>query len=406
MSPGVARAFFSFFVPGGIVFLGAVILTRSGAWAEWAPIIARVYPYAVLAAGVLLGWRFNRSRLIFALLILGLADRALLHFAYDHSADGKIFHDTVAVLLPLNLAVFALIKERGIVTVRGLARAALILVQPVIVALLYHYQQADLSAYLRYEFLAAAFLDRVPLTQPALLAFGIAFLVLLITFVKHKGVIEGGFLWALALALLALVSGEPGTLSTFYFASAGLVLVIAVVETSYSMAFRDELTGLPARRALNEALLKLGNRYTVAMVDIDFFKKFNDRYGHDVGDQVLCMVAAKLSEVTGGGRAFRYGGEEFTVLFPGKSVEDAVPHLERLRKSVEESRFVIRGRGRPKNKPKTPKPSKGSGKSVSITISIGAAERDERRAKPQDVIKAADKALYRAKDAGRNQVAS
>lgn len=404
MSPEATRAFFSFFVPGGIVFLGAVILTRTGVWVEWTPIVTRIYPYAVLAAGVLLGWRFNRSRLVFALLILGLADRVLLHFAYDHSASGKIVYNAVAVLLPLNLAVFALIKERGIVTARGLARTALILAQPLIVALLYRYQRADLSAYLEREFLAAAFLDRAPLPQPALLAFGIAFLVLLIAFVKHKGVIEGGFLWALVLALLALMSGGPGPLSTFYFASAGLVLVIAVVETSYSMAFRDELTGLPARRALNEALLKLGNRYAVAMVDIDFFKKFNDRYGHDVGDQVLRMVAVKLSAVTGGGKAFRYGGEEFTVLFPGKSVEEAVPHLEELRESIEESSFAIRGRGRPKAKPKNPK--KGFGKKVSITISIGVAERDERQASPQDVIKAADKALYRAKNAGRNQVAS
>lgn len=404
MSPGATRAFFSFFVPGGIVFLGAVILIRAGMWAEWAPVVTRVYPYIVLAVGVLLGWRFNRSRLIFALLILALADRALLHFAYDHSAGGKIAYNAVAVLLPLNLALFALVKERGIVTMRGLARAALILAQPLIVALLYRYQRADLSAYLKHEFLAAAFLDRAPLSQPALLAFGIAFLVLLIAFVRHKGAIEGGFLWALVLALLALVSGEPGALSTFYFASAGLVLVIAVVETSYSMAFRDELTGLPARRALNEALLKLGNRYTVAMIDIDFFKKFNDRYGHDVGDQVLRMVAGKLSAVTGGGKAFRYGGEEFTVLFPGKAVEEAVPHLEQLRESVEESSFIIRGRGRPKAKPKSPK--KGSGKKVSITISIGAAERDERQANPQDVIKAADKALYRAKNAGRNRVAA
>ncbi len=406
MSPEATRAFFSFFVPGGIVFLGAVILTRAGVRAEWTPIITHVYPYAVLAAGVLLGWRFNRSRLVFALLILGLADRALLHFAYDHSASGKIAYNAIAVLLPLNLALFALIKERGIVTVRGLARAALILAQPLIVALLYRTQRADLSAYLEYKFPAAAFLDHALLPQPALLAFVIAFLVLLIAFAKHKGAIEGGFLWALVLALLALVSGEPGALSTFYFASAGLVLVIAVVETSYSMAFRDELTGLPARRALNEALLKLGSRYTVAMVDIDFFKKFNDRHGHDVGDQVLRMVAAKLSEVTGGGKAFRYGGEEFTVLFPGKSVEEAVPHLEQLRESVEESSFTIRGRGRPKVKPKNPKPGKKPGKKVSVTISIGVAERDERQANPQDVIKVADKALYRAKKAGRNQVAS
>ena len=83
------------------------------------------------------------------------------------------------------------------------------------------------------------------------------------------------------------------------------------------MAYDDELTGLPARRALNEALTRLRGVYTVAMVDIDHFKRFNDEHGHDVGDQLLRMVGARVGEVRGGGRAFRYGGEEFAVLFPG-----------------------------------------------------------------------------------------
>jgi len=75
---------------------------------------------------------------------------------------------------------------------------------------------------------------------------------------------------------------------------------------------------LPSRRALIERLPSLGRRYTVAMVDVDHFKNFNDTYGHDAGDQVLRMVASRLGEVSGGGTAFRYGGEEFTILFPGK----------------------------------------------------------------------------------------
>ena len=155
---------------------------------------------------------------------------------------------------------------------------------------------------------------------------------------------------------------------------------------------------------MDEALLKLGGNYSVAMVDIDFFKKFNDRYGHDVGDHVLRMVASKLTAVTGGGKSFRYGGEEFTILFPGKLVDDTISHLERLRKMVEQTRFVVRGRSRPRNKPEKPKKNRGSRRKVKITISIGVAERNERNATPEQVIQAADKALYRAKKAGRNKV--
>ena len=95
------------------------------------------------------------------------------------------------------------------------------------------------------------------------------------------------------------------------------MVAIAVLQDTFRMAFRDELTGIPSRRALNERLAALGNRYTIAMLDVDHFKNFNDTYGHDLGDQVLKMVAAHIAGVGGGGKAFRYGGEEFTVLFPG-----------------------------------------------------------------------------------------
>jgi diguanylate cyclase (GGDEF)-like protein len=170
------------------------------------------------------------------------------------------------------------------------------------------------------------------------------------------------------------------------------------------MAFRDELTGLKGRRALNQALPKLGSRYTIAMLDVDHFKKFNDRYGHDVGDEVLKMVAAQMGRVTGGGKAYRYGGEEFTVLFPRKSVESALPHLEQLREAIANAGFTVREKQRPAEKPQ--KQRKGSGKTVQITISIGVAQRDDESRDPEAVIKAADKALYRAKKGGRNRVAT
>jgi len=180
----------------------------------------------------------------------------------------------------------------------------------------------------------------------------------------------------------------------------------SLLETTYRMAYYDELTGLPGRRALTEALLEVGSRYAVAMVDVDHFKRFNDLFGHDVGDQALRMVAAKLSGVTGGGKAFRYGGEEFAVLFPRTSAAEAVPHLEAARRAVAASAFVVRSPGRPRTKPATPKRSGGPRVAVSLTISIGVAEPNERKglSDPQQVLRAADKAVYRAKGAGRNRL--
>jgi diguanylate cyclase (GGDEF)-like protein len=105
----------------------------------------------------------------------------------------------------------------------------------------------------------------------------------------------------------------------------------------------------------------------------------------------------------GGGRPFRYGGEEFALLFPGKSAEEALPYIEDLRETIEASTFIVRGRNRPKLRPKPVRSSGGRGR-VGITVSIGVAEPDDRGDEPEDVIRAADQALYQAKRTGRNRV--
>ena len=87
----------------------------------------------------------------------------------------------------------------------------------------------------------------------------------------------------------------------------------------------------------------------MAMIDVDHFKKFNDTHGHDIGAQVLKLVAARLAQVDGGGIAYRDGGEEFSVLFPDRPIEQALPALEKLRASIESYRMNVRSDDRPKD---------------------------------------------------------
>jgi GGDEF domain-containing protein len=188
------------------------------------------------------------------------------------------------------------------------------------------------------------------------------------------------------------------------------------------LAYHDELTTLPSRRAFNDALLRLKSPYSIAVVDIDHFKRFNDTYGHDTGDQVLRMVATNLGSVTGGGKAYRCGGEEFNILFPGKTTAEVLPHLEKLRVTVAKSEFRMRGNDR-RQLPRGPdrrnqrnrararkgdairRLAEGKPSSVlSVTISIGVATAAAERSSPETVLESADKALYRAKANGRNRV--
>ena len=407
MTAHILRWLSALVVPGGLLVLAALALFRPGVLPESAVPVVHAYPYAVLGVGIFLGWYFNRTRIVFALLILALADWSLQQFVTGAAAEegvGRIVFHAVALLLPLNLAAYAMVTERGILTAPGLARLIPILWQPLIVGLVYWAEPLGLARWLEYPFIGADLPAWTPMAQPALVAFALAVAILVARVIWVRDALASGFLWALVLAFIALHGSGAGGHATQYFATAGLILVVSLMQTSYRLAYYDELTRLPARRALDETLLKLGTRYTVAMVDVDCFKQVNDRYGHDVGDQVLRMVASKLGGVSGGGKAFRYGGEEFSVIFPGKSVVEAVPHLETVREEVEASGFALRGRERPRKAPARPRLRSAPRKDVCVTISIGVAEPDSRKEAPLDVMKAADKALYRAKKAGRNQI--
>lgn len=399
----------AFFIPGGILFFAALLMVTIDGLSAFIPSVVRVAPFVVFTTAALIGWRFNRSALVFSVLILGFCGGVIQLLTGELTVlNPRAFtaYHAITLLLPLNLMVLSFMKERGIFTFHGLLRLALIVIQPVTLAGFSRLHSQAMLGFLKTPLIPLYILDNMRLAQVALLAFILACAVTGVRFVLTEGAKESGFFWAIFTLFTGFLTAGPGSGLAFYFTVSGLILLVSQIEASHAMAFRDELTGLPARRALKEDLLKLGNRYALAMVDIDHFKKFNDTYGHDVGDQVLRMVAAKLARVSGGGKSFRYGGEEFTVIFPGRYADHARAHLEELRKEIAASAFVIRGSTRPKKKPESVKASKAPVKSVSVTVSIGVAFRDEKHGTPQVVIKAADKALYRAKKQGRNQVCS
>ena len=396
------RKAISWLLPEGVLLGAAVLSLHLDVLRDRVQEYAPLYPVAVFGLGILLALRFQRSRLVFALLILALVD-----WGIDFAPTGPIrrfVFQSAALLLPLNIAAIALMKERGTFTRTGLMRLAAIVLQATAVVGAARFALPRATALVRHQFLPADWFSWTPLAQVPFFAFLVAAALIGLAILFQASATGRAFLWSLAASFLALHSVmTPGAL-TIYASTAGLILVVAVVEASYLMAYQDGLTGLPGRRALNEALQRMDGQFTVAMVDVDHFKKLNDRYGHDVGDQVLRMVAAQLGSVNGGGQAFRYGGEEFALLFPGKGVGECLDELEMLRGSIEESTFTVRRRLRPRKKPANGKNGGNGGRHVAVTVSIGAAEPNGRGETAEEVVRAADRALYRAKDAGRNRI--
>jgi diguanylate cyclase (GGDEF)-like protein len=385
-----------------LLLLGATVVLQYAPIGAVVATAAPVYAWVIFPIGILLAWRFNRSQLVVALAVLFAAETAIAYFSAGPWAQaGGVVYSAVAILLPLDLAAIAWLSERTMSTWQGRFVEGAIIFQPLAIALLLRPELSPIAQAIRQEVAPSGMhVTRIPTL--ALLAFLVAIVATVLRFVLRKTVIQASLAWALLAALLGLHATGHG--STVYLATGGLVLIVSLIETSHRMAFSDELTGLPSRRALTDALMRLPEMYTIAMIDIDHFKKLNDEYGHAAGDQVLRMIGSTLTRTEGGGRPFRYGGEEFAVLFPGKPVEEALPYLQDLREAIEASSFTLRGRDRPKVRPEKPVRGSGGRRRIVITVSIGVAEPEEAGVQPDDVIRAADQALYRAKRTGRNRI--
>lgn len=379
-------------------------------WLEIPPsvkLVLRYLPYAFFAMGILFGWWFNRSRVFFCSLTLLLCKLVLLDYV-PYGMDSSAYHDMalsiVSVYLPLNILVFSILRERGIISSRGRMRLLFVFIEALIGAWIVWYNDTDLLQLFDMGLFPEDMALPTELPHISILLYAA---VLIYLFIRQSATGKNNdapFMGVAVYSLAALVLSKDAYTAAVMFSLSGLLLVAVVLLASHSMAYLDELTGLPSRRALKEEFMKLGGRYTIAVLDIDHFKKFNDTHGHDVGDEVLKLVASCIKGVGGGGKAFRYGGEEFTIVFPGKTLNEALPYLEELREYIANRGFIKRSKNRPKKKPAEIVAKNGSYKKLHLTVSIGAAEKSEKYKNPEEVSVAADKALYRAKANGRNCV--
>ena len=383
-------------VPGAFV-LGATALVLAFA----GPVTALAVPPSlvlfVLLIATVLAWRFRSTRIFAAALLLAAAHAAVSYL--DVTVDSLLVL-LLTTSLPLGCALLTLVADRGFVVARVRNHILLSLTPLVLAAFFSAADPARAVLWLQRDSSWSA------LPQPALLALVAALVIALARGLLARRAVTAGLTWTAVAAACAFAAAPRSTTQSVWLLAAAIVLVIAVVEAAYALAFYDELTELPARRSLAQTLSALRAPYTLAVVDVDHFKSFNDRYGHDVGDQVLRMVAARLRQVRGGGTAFRSGGEEFTLVFAGLSKREARPHVEALRAAIADAPFVVRQLPRPRGKRAAERRGRGSGRlPLGVTISVGVAGPTARHNTIDAVLKQADQAMYRAKRAGRNCVA-
>jgi len=369
-------------------------------------------PGVLLLAGAVMSVWFNRGRAFIALasLFAAFAGYSIaLEFGSANFAARAVFTG-LALLVPFNIVLALAYSERGVFYHFNYRLPMIAVAEIVAVAWIASAGRSSFSG-TAWHGLLDHWLLRSPPTPIAGRLLIVAALVAAVARAwPRRSPLDIGLAGALVAFLIACEWGtSPGAFQVFMFA-AGAILLVSLLQESHRLAFRDELTGLPGRRALQERLSGLGPAYTIAMVDVDHFKQFNDTHGHNVGDQVLKLVAARLARVQGGGTAYRYGGEEFAVMFPERTLGDTLPHLERMRGEIEAYRMAVRGVGRPKD-PEAGSKRRAAGTSehqpdklLSVTVSIGVAQRTGELTTPAMVLHESDQALYRAKRAGRNRV--
>jgi len=371
-------------------------------WLEFLPHVT----YLVFIAGIFLSLHFNKSRAFFVVLML------ILYYWYGFSTGAGCrgpsrICTALDYLLPGNIAIVCLMREKGLLTPAGRMRSVFLLLQLIMLVILARTGEA--LAGNQASVMAGKDFALFPgVEAPVLMFMGTCGIIAAIPTHARASLIDGAFLGVLAAVAMVRALPLGGDAATTVLLTSGLILLLSVLQESHNMAYRDDLTGLLSRRALNEQLAGLGRRYVIAMLDLDHFKRLNDSLGHDVGDQVLRMAAARIRTVGGGGKAYRYGGEEFTIVFPNRKVEDTLPCLEDLRSSIAAYHFHVRSPDRPDTVRQGQRKRSGGGESthVGVTVSIGVAESSSCLRDPHDVMAVADAALYRAKQRGRNRIST
>jgi diguanylate cyclase (GGDEF)-like protein len=363
-------------------------------------------PYVLCGLAAFVALLANNSRYMGTALLMLMGFwliRTYLQAPLDTEPAGQVF-GLISLGLPILLGTLAILPNTGWRHMGVLILIAFISIFALIVASLFQWHPLWFAKLLP-ELHQSTFFGLKISSSASLLFIAVFIASLAIPFLKQE-ILDTSLPGCIAFSFITLAWFQTSHISATMFSVSGLLLIINQTHSLLNMVYRDELTQIPNRRALLRDIRNTGNHYALAMVDVDHFKKINDQHGHDLGDQVLRAIASKLNQVSGGGKAYRFGGEEFCILFRGRTQEQVLDHLETLRQTISEYDMTARDR---KNRPWVQnKGEKKRGASrrkgdIRATVSMGVA--DSTIALDFNIVlKKADEAMYRAKQGGRNQI--
>lgn len=396
--PFCRNALFRF---GSPVLLALAMLAGLHDAAPFSPIneaLVIALPYILLPVAVFLGEIFHQSRTSLAAIVLLFSYHIVQTWLQSPLSipSTKLAYTLLAIALPLNLLMIHWLPERRLLTRSNIYFLAVLIVQFIAATLLVTYLSPfDLSILWQDYLISFPLISRLPI---AIILVFIASLTLhtMLVFKRNQPHDHVLFISTLFSALTLVFFHFP-MISSVAYSVLSLLLLTNLINCSHELAYIDQLTGIPGRRSLDIELKHLGRTYSIVMIDIDHFKVFNDTYGHKTGDDVLRLVASLIAKGIHHAKVYRYGGEEFTIIFKGRTQGECLRNLEQIRKQISDYPLKIMTH-------QSCESAKGTLTiSTNITVSIGVSD-NHKIDNPHSVLKAADKALYRAKSNGRNQI--
>jgi GGDEF domain-containing protein len=379
-------------LPGGVVLLVgfSVALGPAGL----ASAASTGLPWIAFGWAAYVAATRHRSRVM--ALVAGLSVLELLGSGGGESASafqlgGGLFALAAVLLVALD--------DHRVLSVRGLGQLGLVAVPGALAGVAFRRAPDALESFLSLEVIPWLTFGGDGLSQPVAAAFVLASFLGLGVASLRGGAVERGAWWAMVSVGLALFLAEESSAASILLMSGCLILGLSVLDPSARWAERDELTGLPGRTLLLRDLQSMGGVFATSVVDIQDFRNLQDRHGHDVSGQILRMVASRLAKLPGGGRAYRYGSDEFALLFPGKTKEEALQHLGSFQRSLEESPFVLRRWPRPGGSTedrKSPDPEADPPPAwLPLRVSIGVADSAGAHSSPEAILGRADEEAHR-----------
>lgn len=323
---------------------------------------------------------FNRSKPVFYILITGLAYILINYLKnfYGNDYVASASYINLCFFLPLNLGIFYFLPNRKL-----LSRLNVYL-------LLALFAQFSLAEFLvRHEI-------KINLTIPDayfgnITALGfILFTLLAVIFIfkaSEKGrILDYALFFATLNTALALIYSENATAVTLFFSLAALTLLIAIIEDIYYNTYKDVLTGLAGRYAfmINSARFPL--KYSLGLIIIDDYDKLLNIFGRRDRDNLIRMIAGKITEHEAEENIYRYNEEEFIIIYKNENKNESFEHLEKIRRSVASAEFILNSRK----------------KAVKMTISTCSSEKKRSDAGSMEVLFRARKVLQKANEFSHN----